>query len=362
MGPEHWPRELRRAPRVVSRFWVMVAGVDASPELRQGDLSVTGVFMRVRHSVGEAGTVQWLQVTSADQQESVAIMARVIRVIVYDDVDRDGPKAGVAFEFMPDNYGKRAALERLVKHVAFLHTRAHPVVIDHHFPVAVHHQQGPKEATVFHLSVHDVHLETTWPVVVGEAIQMEFGGASSGACLLFKGEVVSVRPSSNNGPARRYQVEVSLHASSTTRASFERMAPPRPLPPQESVDLVMSELMQSPRKIAASRKKSDLVGLLSRIQLVSLLSLLELEQLSGELQLVQAEAAVQIFVRDGRVIDALYGGRASSSPRATVREAMDWSEGKFRFIAKEIDRADRIGVPTTSLILDLVRQADEAQR
>jgi hypothetical protein len=41
---------------------------------------------------------------------------------------------------------------------------------------------------------------------------------------------------------------------------------------------------------------------------------------------------------------------------------MAWPDGEFEFCVEEVDRPDRIGVPTQGLLLDLAVAADEEAR
>ena len=49
-------------------------------------------------------------------------------------------------------------------------------------------------------------------------------------------------------------------------------------------------------------------------------------------------------------------------PRAHLSALMSWADGEFEFRVEDVDRPDRIGVPTQGLLLDLAVAADEQAR
>ena len=78
----------RRGARVATRFLVAVEGLDATPVLRKGDISGTGIYFEIDRDVGDVGTVQSLALTSLDRSRSVRVMAHVVRTVKMADADQ----------------------------------------------------------------------------------------------------------------------------------------------------------------------------------------------------------------------------------------------------------------------------------
>jgi hypothetical protein len=102
----------------------------------------------------------------------------------------------------------------------------------------------------------------------------------------------------------------------------------------------------------------DLSGQLSRVQLPSLLALVEMERLTGLITIANDRAAVRIYIREGRVIDAEQDG-SSASPRDVLGSLLEWQDAEFSVVCVPVQRRDRVDMPTTALLLDLVRERDE---
>ncbi len=105
-------------------------------------------------------------------------------------------------------------------------------------------------------------------------------------------------------------------------------------------------------------RKEHLVGLLSRIGIASLFSLFDLERVSGEMRLALGDRRIRVYVRDGRVIDAVRAG-SNGTAREALRGVIEAKDGTFDFTPMDIDRPDRIGLSTTGLLLELAREHDE---
>lgn len=103
-----------------------------------------------------------------------------------------------------------------------------------------------------------------------------------------------------------------------------------------------------------------LQGRLRELALPSLLALLEMERKSGILVLQRAEAVGQLWLRAGQVLAA--GTVGQGSPRRgvdVVYELMCWADGRFDFIAAEVEMEDEIRSSTTHLLMEGARRADE---
>ena len=65
-----------------------------------------------------------------------------------------------------------------------------------------------------------------------------------------------------------------------------------------------------------------------------------------------------MFLSDGRIVD-VDPVPASETRRERIAKLLAAEEGTFGFSVEKVDRADRLQVGTTALLLDLAREADE---
>jgi DNA-binding response OmpR family regulator len=108
---------------------------------------------------------------------------------------------------------------------------------------------------------------------------------------------------------------------------------------------------------------AGLKGDLSQIGLSSLLVLIELERKTGLLTVHNDDGqAGQILVRDGRVVHARIANREQPVDAEAVYLLLTWSVGEFELAACVVEGPDRVGVSTTTLLLEGARQLDEARR
>ncbi|HEY2514233.1 MAG TPA: DUF4388 domain-containing protein, partial [Polyangiaceae bacterium] len=123
------------------------------------------------------------------------------------------------------------------------------------------------------------------------------------------------------------------------------------------LDNLLSALIVPP---AETRKRAHhLSGELSRVRLSTLCALFEMDRMSGELIVRRGGEEVRVYVAEGKLVDVEPVTEAES-PRARLRETLLWDEGAFAFYVQPVDRPDRIRTSTTALLLDLAREADEA--
>jgi hypothetical protein len=340
-------KELRRAPRVICDLWVTIAGVHHTPVRLIGDISLVGVFFEVDHNVGAAGSLQWLRLETIDRRFTAEVMARIIRSITLDDVAQSEPRFGIAFEFMPDTVARFTALQELVSAVL------REVVEE---PVELESSDLP-HAALFHPRISRMHLETNWPVRIGEIVQVVFRSPATQTRIPFEGQAVSVTRIASPTEETAYAVDVELSGPGVRMASN---LPAAASTISESVDLIFNVLLDEAevKKRERSERKEHLVGLLSRISVTSLFSLFELERVSGEMRLMRGDEKLHVYVRDGAIIDAVRSDDVAG--REALRGIMNWQDGAFDFTPMEIERDDRIGLGTTMLLLDLAREHDEA--
>lgn len=335
--PRPSKRDLRRAPRVAGDFWTMVQGVDDAPTLRRGNISRSGMIFSVEAPLDvNIGGLEYLHVMSRDRSRGVVVMAQVVRVVTFDGPDgREGN--AIAFEFMPESPESRTKLERIVAQ-AVLEAEPEP-------------EAPPAAAQVFKLEVPHLRLEATWPVEVGERVQLcllSFGGDTR---VPFEGIVKAVQTVDVPVGPPRYAVDVQMGAAGSR-------AEPRARSLTESIDLAMSELVTTEVTLDLVERQ-HLAGQLEHISLASLLGWFEMERMSGRLAVKDWQGQVDLLMRDGALVDVETASDVSD-PKEILRTVLGWTEGTFEFQESQIEVEDRIRLPLSALLIDLAREADES--
>jgi hypothetical protein len=358
--------ESRRSARTAGRFWVAVEGVDTELVPRRGDISATGIYFETQFEIGDAGTVQWLHISSWDRTCAVTVMAHVVRAVTLADVHHE--IRGVALEFMPESDVAAAQICELARYI--LETppgsEATPAMSPR---VSARAGAGKAEASAVSLnklSVQTLLLETDWTVPVGEPVRVEIIARGVRRPIRVEGTAVSVLPTmQSNGKRFRIAVHVSSEVqgplrrfSSIAMAAVrpgENVALPQPSP-AGPLDQLLSALIQPPE---SPPERRHLTGLLSRIPLTTLCSLIELERLSGDLTIRRGTSTSKLFLREGRFVDV---EPYTADPRAELGKLLECRDGTFELDVAPVERADRIGTSMTQLLLDLACAADEAAR
>jgi hypothetical protein len=138
--------------------------------------------------------------------------------------------------------------------------------------------------------------------------------------------------------------------------------------PESNIDVMWRDLVPEARSIireadsgSSPTGKSHLSGRLSQISMPSALWLLDQERLSGVLEFEREGEVIVLYLSEGSVIDA-DSPNDEREPREHLSALMAWEDGEFEFRVEDIDRPDRIGVPTQGLLLDLAVASDEEAR
>jgi hypothetical protein len=347
--------ERRRGARIPARMWVQIAGVDEEPRLARGDISMSGLFIEVDRSIGEPGSVQTVSVTSFERESSVDILARIVRVVSVHDVWHGPGVAGIAFEFLPDDPGKRVLLERVIRDVmaskSYVAESLSGSVTAQLDPSV--EEEAPRATAAEKLGVRVMVLDTSWAVSVGETIHCQIETPTSGRRARLDGRVVrsTLEPSGTGGA--RYRLEVEFARALGDEAGT--VAEGRSI--SDAMDSLLEDVVFPGTDGAPPRTREHLAGLLARIRLPSLLSFLALERLSGVLTLERSGARGVLHLRDGQVVDAEVDGR-TDNPRALVTELCGWSDGQFDFSLRQVNRLDRINQPTTALLAGVTPARD----
>jgi hypothetical protein len=111
---------------------------------------------------------------------------------------------------------------------------------------------------------------------------------------------------------------------------------------------------------ATSGNDAGLRGRLEQFGLATVLTFLDLERRSGQILIVNRDRVGRVWLRDGRVISARIEGSRRVN-RAAIYELLTWDNGRFSFTQERTTAAvDEINAPTTLLLVEAARRADEA--
>jgi hypothetical protein len=110
---------------------------------------------------------------------------------------------------------------------------------------------------------------------------------------------------------------------------------------------------------ATPGKNVGLRGRLEEFGLATVLGFLDLERRSGHILVVASDKIGRVWLRGGQVLSARIEGSRRVN-RAAIYELLSWDSGSFAFMQEELPAAvDEIGAPTTLLLMDAARRADE---
>lgn len=113
---------------------------------------------------------------------------------------------------------------------------------------------------------------------------------------------------------------------------------------------------------SASRAlRSGFAGDLAVLNAPGLLSLMNSERKTGSVMLQQGTRRGVLLLREGRVVHARVHDTGLTGADAAI-ELLSWRDGQFFFTWEPISVDDLMGVPTTHLILEAARLADEDRR
>jgi Domain of unknown function (DUF4388) len=111
---------------------------------------------------------------------------------------------------------------------------------------------------------------------------------------------------------------------------------------------------------AVSSSEAGLRGRLEQFGLATVLTFLDLERRSGELVIVAGDRVGRLWLRRGRVLRARIEGSRRGS-KSIIYELLALERGRFSFTQMELDAmADEVDAPTTLLLMEAARRADEA--
>jgi hypothetical protein len=350
---------VRRAPRFKIRLWVQVTGIDPTPVLRDGDISASGLYFALDHHIGDVGSVQRLVLRAEDDNAGVVVLARLVRVSSVEDLWKGRLITGAAFQFafaeesLPGGTSTSCAplseaksIQRLLRKVVESSTQEDGVEIT---AVRGTVTSGEEQTAVRDVSLRSMALETDYSLSEGETIRVEMPAHGLHDRVAFDGLVVASEPMAV-ADKTRFRVVVRFGQKPANDAL--------PAGQGESIDDAFNALLEVLTDAEHTRPTQHLAGQLSRISLSSVLTLCQIERVTGILRLEHGTSVILAYLRDGELVDATIEGR-DVPPRVALREVLGWQDGTFAVAFEPVEREDRVGVSTTSLLLDLAREADE---
>jgi two-component system OmpR family response regulator len=106
--------------------------------------------------------------------------------------------------------------------------------------------------------------------------------------------------------------------------------------------------------------EAGLRGRLEQFGLATVLTFLDLERRSGELVVVAGDRVGRLWLRRGRVLRARIEGSRRLN-KSAIYDLVGLEHGRFSFTQVDLDGlGDEIGAPTTLLLMEAARRADEA--
>lgn len=344
MGPK---KEVQRAPRLTATFWVHIEGVDKQPVLRPGNISNSGLLFDGRFDT-QVGALELLHIASRDKLHQVTIMARVVRV----DRSFEGalnPRNAVAFKFLPDGPNKRTQLDALVQYMNAT-GEAQDVQWADLLEVTIN-DASKRRVPPADLTVARVEFETSQSICLGEKIQLVIPSQDDGAPV-FEGYVSKVTDAETKG---RYYISVTPITEDPSDARQESITQSNNIITPDDLPIDYDALGHAARHL--------LTGHLDRIALPSLLTWFEMERMTGELVIEGNERTIFLYLREGAILDIereAVEDAGACDLESMIGRLFEQTQGQFRFYEKPIERPDRVGVSTTGLLLEHMRQSDEA--
>jgi hypothetical protein len=383
---------------VATTFLVAIEGLEPRPEPRQGDISATGIYFETNAEVGSAGTIHWLQLVSVDALRQLRVMACVVRTAIMAGAEGEEIR-GAAFEFMPESDEAIAGLHDFVRYSLALRFSG----IDPHIAPRLDAKAlaragegallAARKAMVRKLSVRTMVLETSWAIAPGESVRVDIVAPGMTRRIRLEGRATRVAPRKVSEPSV-YTIELEVQEETDrpirhhSSMSFQRVRPEEidaadaatgsasiagspsaagTGSADESggvtgmLDDLLSALILPPEEEERRKGVHHLSGQIARVRLPTLCSLFEMESLSGVLVVRRDIEEVRIYVESGRFVD-VEPLAAGETPGARLRSVLRWEEGAFEFNVLAVNRADRIGMKMTALLIDMARESDEARQ
>ena len=133
----------------------------------------------------------------------------------------------------------------------------------------------------------------------------------------------------------------------------------KPFQPEDVVARIEQVLRRVDASKAVAGESREIEGNLAQIPLVDLLQILAVNRKTGRLTVEREGERAEVFLREGRVVDAAMG--AATGEKALWR-LLGRRDGQFAFVPGNVTAEDRIERKVDELVLEGLRQADEVTR
>jgi len=130
--------------------------------------------------------------------------------------------------------------------------------------------------------------------------------------------------------------------------------------PYADVELIARKLYAIPNRVSVGPEEGgDFRGDLQQVSSVDLLQLLAMNRRSGTLSINTQAGNGEVRIKGGEIVDAVF--RRLEREKALYR-LLAQTEGSFSFVSGTPQFLERIQVPTSTLLMEGMRQLDEAER
>jgi hypothetical protein len=130
--------------------------------------------------------------------------------------------------------------------------------------------------------------------------------------------------------------------------------------PHHDVELIARRLYAIPNRVSVGPEEGgDFRGDLQQVSSVDLLQLLAMNRRSGTLAINTPAGNGEVRIKSGEIVDAVF--RRLEREKALYR-LLGETDGTFSFVGGQPQFLERIRTPTSSLLMEGLRQWDEAER
>lgn len=130
--------------------------------------------------------------------------------------------------------------------------------------------------------------------------------------------------------------------------------------PHHDIELIARRLYAIPNRVSVGPEEGgDFRGDLQQVSSVDLLQLLAMNRRSGTLSINTPAGAGEVRIKNGEIVDAVF--RRLEREKALYR-LLGETDGTFSFVGGIPQFLERIQIPTSSLLMEGLRQLDEAAR
>jgi len=130
--------------------------------------------------------------------------------------------------------------------------------------------------------------------------------------------------------------------------------------PHHDIELIARRLYAIPNRVSVGPEEGgDFRGDLQQVSSVDLLQLLAMNRRSGTLSINTPAGNGEVRIKSGEIVDAVF--RRLEREKALFR-LLGETDGTFSFVGGSPQFLERIRTPTSSLLMEGLRQLDEAER